>query len=45
LLIVNARHLEPALTVFIDHDKPIDRTEAWTLAPPNGLRAIGNWTG
>jgi putative transposase len=45
LLIVNARHLEHALTVFIDHYNAHRSHRTLGLAPPNGRPPIENWTG
>jgi hypothetical protein len=45
LLIVNRRHLERTLTVFVDHDNGYRPHRSLDLAPPNGRRAIENWTG
>lgn len=44
LLIVNARHLQRALTVFIDHYNAYRPHRTLDLAPPNGRRAIASWT-
>jgi hypothetical protein len=40
LLIVNARHLERTLTVFIDHYNGHRAHRALELIPPNGRPAI-----
>jgi len=44
-LILNARHLERALTVFIDHDNGCRPHRSLGLWPPNGRRPIEPWTG
>lgn len=44
LLILNARHLERTLTVFIDHYNGWRPHRALDLAPPNG-RPPARWTG
>jgi putative transposase len=43
LLILNARHLERALRVFIDHYNGHRPHRSLDLTPPNGRRAIRNW--
>ena len=45
LLIVNARHLERALTVFIDHYNGWRPHRSLDLAPPNGRTPAAVWTG
>src|SRR5438094_5992809 len=45
LLIVNARHLERALTVFIDHYNGWRPHRSLGLRPPNGRPPIETWTG
>jgi hypothetical protein len=45
LLIVNMRHLERAVAVFIDHYNGYRPHCSLDLAPPNGRSALGNWTG
>ena len=45
LLILNARHLERALIVFIDHYNAHRPHRRLDLTPPNGRPAIENWTG
>ena len=45
LLIVNTRHLERALTVFIDHSSGFRPHRSLDLTPPSGRPAIENWTG
>ena len=43
-LILNARHLERALTVFIDHYNTRRPHRSLDLAPPNGRTAVPTWT-
>jgi putative transposase len=43
LLVVNARHLERTLTVFIDHYNRHRAHRSLDLAPPNGRPAIERW--
>jgi hypothetical protein len=43
LLIVNARHLERALAVFIDHDNGWRPHRSLGLRPPNGRPPIETW--
>jgi hypothetical protein len=45
LMIVSARHLERALTVFIDHYNTYRPHRSLDLAPPNGRPVIAIWTG
>jgi hypothetical protein len=45
LLIVNTRHLERALTVFIDHYNCFRPHRSLDLTPPSSRPAIENWTG
>jgi transposase InsO family protein len=45
LLIVNTRHLEHALTRFIDHYNGHRPHRSLELAPPNGRPAVQKWTG
>jgi putative transposase len=45
LLILNARHLERALTVFIDHYNGWRPHRSLDLAPPNGRPSAATWTG
>jgi putative transposase len=45
LLIGNTRHLECALTVFIDHYNGHRPHRSLELAPPTGRPAIERWTG
>jgi transposase InsO family protein len=45
LLILNARHLERALTVFVDHYKGWRPHRSLDLAPPNGRTSAAPWTG
>jgi transposase InsO family protein len=45
LLIVNARHLERALTVLIDHYNGWRPHRSLGLRPPNGRPPIETWTG
>jgi len=45
LLILNARHLGRALTVFIDHYNGWRPHRRLGLAPPNGRTAAAPWTG
>ena len=45
LLIVNACHLERALTVFVDHYNGYCPHRSLDLVPPNGRPAIENWIG
>jgi putative transposase len=45
LLIVNARHLERALAVFIDHYNTWRPHRSLDLGPPNGRSPIASWTG
>jgi putative transposase len=45
LLIVNTRHLDRTLTVFIDHYNGYRPHRSLDLAPPNGRPAVENWTG
>ena len=45
LLIVNGRHLERALTVFIDHYNVCRPHRSLDLAPPDGRLPIENWSG
>jgi putative transposase len=45
LLIVNRRHLERALTVFVDHYNGYRPHRSLDLVPPNGRPATENWTG
>src|SRR5262249_26098544 len=40
LMIVNARHLKPALTVFIDHYNGWRPHRNLDLAPPNGRTSV-----
>ena len=44
LLRVNTRHLERALTVFIDHYNGFRPHRSLDLMPPSGRPAIENWT-
>ena len=44
-LIVNARHLEHNLSVFIDHYNAHRPHRTLGLGPPNGRSPIENWTG
>jgi len=44
-LIVNARHLARALTVFIDHYNGWRPHRSLGLAPPNGRVPTTTWTG
>src|SRR5207237_588652 len=44
LLILNARHLERALTVFVDHYHGSRPHRSLGLAPPNGRRPVATWT-
>jgi putative transposase len=43
LLVANARHLERALTVFIDHYNGHRAHRSLNLEPPNGRPATGQW--
>jgi putative transposase len=43
LLIVNARHLEHTLTVFVDHYNGHRPYRSLDLAPPNGRPSIESW--
>jgi transposase InsO family protein len=45
LLLLNARHVEHALTVFIDHYNSWRPHRSLDLAPPNGRRSASTWTG
>ena len=45
LLILNARHLERALTVFIDHYNGWRPHRSLELAPPKGRPSASTWTG
>ena len=45
LLILNVRHLERALTVFIDHYNRWRPHRSLELAPPNGRTSAATWTG
>ena len=45
LLILNARHLERTLTVFIDHYNGWRPHRSLDLAPPNGRTSAAAWTG
>jgi putative transposase len=45
LLILNARHLERALTVFIDHYNTKRPHRSLDLVPPNGRPPIRTWSG
>jgi putative transposase len=44
LLILSARHLERALTVFIDHYDGWRPHRSLDLAPPNGPTSTATWT-
>jgi putative transposase len=44
LLILNARHLERALTAFIDHYNSWRPHRSLELAPPNGRTSVATWT-
>ena len=44
-MIGGARHLERALTVFIDHYNTYRPHRSLDLAPPNGRPVIATWTG
>jgi hypothetical protein len=44
LLIVNARHLQRALTVFVDHYNGWRPHRSLGLWPPNGRPPIERWT-
>jgi len=44
LLILNARHLERALAVFIDHYNGWRPHRSLDLAPPNGRPSAAAWT-
>jgi hypothetical protein len=43
-LILSARPLERALTVFIDHDNSWRPHRSLDLAPPNGRPSAATWT-
>ncbi len=45
LLILSARHLELALTVFIDHYNAWRPHRSLDLVPPNGRTSAATWTG
>jgi putative transposase len=45
MLIVNARHLERTLAVFVDHYNRHRPHRSLDLAPPNGRPATEKWTG
>jgi putative transposase len=45
LLILSARHLERALTVFIDHYNGWRPHRSLDLKPPNGRTSAATWTG
>jgi len=45
LLILSARHLEQALTVFIDHYNGWRPHRSLGLAPPNGRTSAARWAG
>jgi putative transposase len=45
LLILNARHLERALAVFIDHYNGWRPHRSLGLVPPNGRTLAATWTG
>jgi transposase InsO family protein len=45
LLVLNARHLERALTVFIDHYNGWRPHRSLDLAPPKGRPSVAKWTG
>jgi Integrase core domain len=45
LLILSARHLERALTVFIDHYNHWRPHRSLDLKPPNGRTSAATWTG
>jgi len=45
LLIVNGRHLERALTVFVDHYNAWRPHRSLDLSPPNGRPRVETWTG
>jgi putative transposase len=45
ILIVNTRHLERTLAVFVDHYNGWRPHRSLDLGPPNGRSAIENWTG
>jgi hypothetical protein len=45
LLIANERHLDRALTVFVDHYNDCQPHRSLGLRPPNGRSAIESWTG
>ena len=45
LLIVSARHLEHALTVFIDHYNGWRPHRSLDLTPPNGRTSAARWAG
>ena len=45
LLILNARHLERTLTVFIDHYNGWRPHRSLDLAPPKGRPSAPTWTG
>ena len=45
LLIVSARHLESALTIFIDHYNDWRPHRSLDLAPPNGRPPVPRWVG
>jgi len=44
LLILNARHLERALAMFIDHYNGWRPHRSLDLAPPNGRMSAATWT-
>jgi hypothetical protein len=45
LLIVNARHLERVLTIFVDHYNGWRPHRSLALAPPSGRKPAAMWTG
>jgi putative transposase len=45
LLILSSRHLERALSVFIDHYNSWRPHRSLDLAPPNGRTSAATWTG
>ncbi len=45
LLILNTRHLERTLTVFVDHYNRHRPHRSLDLVPPNGRPATEKWTG
>ena len=44
LLVVNERHLDHALTVFVDHYNDCRPRRSLGLRPPNGRPPIESWT-